>query len=193
MDSWASCCFTVSARLGVLRAGRSVFRDNPFPSPCFLWHLNAGCGDPLCYPFGHFGLNFPWLLWQRETVVPPNSHSLSLSRAGTGTGEWPLNQGPPSCTWVPPCDPAHWCSILWSDITSLAAQKTFPWSLYFMARIQVIPRELKMANPPSPGSLNGWRQEAAPSWSLHLPGLLWEWEAEGDCVRLLNIQCVFEG
>ena len=124
MDSCASCCFIVSSRLEVLRAGRSVFRDNPFPSPCFLWHLNAGCGDLLCHPFGHFGLNFPWLLWQRETVVPPNSHSLSLSRAGTGTGEWLLNQGPRSCIWVPPCNPAHWCSILWSDITSLAAQKT---------------------------------------------------------------------
>lgn len=79
MDSCASCCFTASARLGVLGGGRSVFRDNPFPSPCFLWHLNAGCGDLLCNPFGEFGLNFPWLLWQRETVAPPSSHTPSPS------------------------------------------------------------------------------------------------------------------
>lgn len=136
MDSCAPCCFTVFVRLGFLRGGRSVSGDNPFPSPCISWVRNTGCTDLPRHPFGEFGLNFSWLLCQRERVVPPDSHSLSLS--GAVTGKWLLGQGRYFCIWMPPCDRAHDWSLHKSDATSWAAQKTLWGSsmLLFPSRLE---------------------------------------------------------
>lgn len=139
MGSCTSCCFTASARLGVLGGGRSVFRDNPFPSPCLLWHLNAGCGDLLCNPFGELGLKFPWLLWQRETVVPPSSHTPSPSVELVLVlvrDYWARDHvhasGCHQVTQHTDAAPTEAMSHL-GPLRKLCGAP--PWSLYFMARI----------------------------------------------------------